>query len=614
MRQGFGFAITLVLAATGFAAQPSAVVASTTFVVNRIGDQPDLNLANAACDVSSNSGSQCTLRAAIQEANDTSGADTINFNITSTSKTITPATPMPPITGPVTINGYSQANTKANTKSIGNDAVIKIVLDGINAGATTDGLVFDASDSLVKGLVIQRFGDAGIVLNGSDNRVQGNFIGTNGTATEARPNKFGVAINGPNSLVGGTGTGARNVISGNLQDGVGTYGDASTGTRIQGNYIGTNRTGITALANKIGVALRGVGSNVVGGDVAGARNVISGNGADEITSNGIYLSSSPNNVIQGNYIGTNAAGNGAVPNGRGINGGGENTVIGGTSAARRNVISGNLREGIDLFNSGGTVIQGNYIGRNAANNGNLGNGDGIVMLSTNTTIGGSASGTANLITANTDTGITVLAGNNTIRGNVITGNGDIGVLLGVGPAHPENAGPNTIAGNVIVGNADHGVMVLTAGVGQQITANQILGNGGLGINLSGGTQDSFGVTSNDTGDGDGGANRLQNYPVLSSALRSNSTGVTAVSASLNSVASTEFRVELYFAVADSSGHGEAQVLLSSKNITTNASGDGNFSFALGGLSPGQVLTALAIRTGTGDTSEFSANVSVITAP
>ena len=229
--------------------------------------------------------------------------------------------------------------------------------------------------------------------------------------------------------------------------------------------------------------------------------MISGNGADDITSNGIYLSSSPNNVIQGNYIGTNAAGDAAVPNGRGINGGGENTVIGGTTAAARNVISGNLREGIDLFDAAGTVIRGNYIGRNAANNGNLGNGDGIVMLSTNTTIGGSVSGAGNLITANTDTGITLLAGNNTIRGNAITGNAGQGILLGVGPAHPENAGPNSIVGNVIVGNTDHGVMVLTAGVGQQITANQIFGNGGLGINLSGGTQDSFGVTANDTSDG-----------------------------------------------------------------------------------------------------------------
>src|SRR6187549_2408333 len=89
---------------------PAATHATTTFTVNRIGDQADLNLANAVCDVSSNSGNQCTLRAAIQEANDTPGFDTINFNITSTSKTITPASPLPPIVGTVTINGYSQAN------------------------------------------------------------------------------------------------------------------------------------------------------------------------------------------------------------------------------------------------------------------------------------------------------------------------------------------------------------------------------------------------------------------------------------------------------------------------------------------------------------------------
>ena len=197
-RGAFAAAVAIVmLLSWGAVAAPSPVQGAATFVVNRIGDEADLNVANAACDVSTNSGNQCTLRAAIQEANDTPGADVINFNITITSKTITPATPLPTITGRVTINGYSQTNAKANTKSVGNDAVIKIVLDGVNAGTSTNGLVFDASDSLVKGLVIQRFGNAGIVLNGSGNRVQGNFIGTNGTATEARPNKFGVVVNGP---------------------------------------------------------------------------------------------------------------------------------------------------------------------------------------------------------------------------------------------------------------------------------------------------------------------------------------------------------------------------------------------------------------------------------
>jgi hypothetical protein len=56
------------------------------------------------------------------------------------------------------------------------------------------------------------------------------------------------------------------------------------------------------------------------------------------------------------------------------------------------------------------------------------------------------------------------------------------------------------------------------------------------------------------------------------------------------------------------------VILASKNVTTNASGNVNLSFALGGLSPGQVLTVLAIRAATGDTLEFSANVIVTGAP
>lgn len=109
-----GIALTLVGGAAAFA--PARVLGATTFVVNRIGDASDLNLANAACDTSANSGNQRTLRAAIQEASDTSGADIINFNITSTSKVIAPNSPLPPITDPVTINGYSQAGASANTR------------------------------------------------------------------------------------------------------------------------------------------------------------------------------------------------------------------------------------------------------------------------------------------------------------------------------------------------------------------------------------------------------------------------------------------------------------------------------------------------------------------
>ena len=84
--------------------------AAATFAVNRTGDASDRNPGNGRCDTSTKKGNQCTLRAAIEESNDTAGEDTIEFDIgdTNSVKTIEPASPLPTITDTVTIDGYTQ--------------------------------------------------------------------------------------------------------------------------------------------------------------------------------------------------------------------------------------------------------------------------------------------------------------------------------------------------------------------------------------------------------------------------------------------------------------------------------------------------------------------------
>ena len=102
--------------------------------------------------------------------------------------------------------------------------------------------------------------------------------------------------------------------------------------------------------------------------------------------------------------------------------------------------------------------------------------------------------------------------------------------------------------------------------------------------------------------------------MLSSALR-NGSGVTTVTGSLNSLPSTEFTIQLFLVLApDGSGHGEGQVILQQKNVTTNSGGDIGFSFAQTGLAPGQQLTTTATNVGAAETSEFSANITVVPAP
>jgi CSLREA domain-containing protein len=263
--------------------------AATTFTVNKTGDGKDRKI-NGVCDASRKRGQQCTLRAAIQEANDTPGADKISFNIgdTNSLKTISPRSPLPDITEAVTINGYTQRGARANTQDVGNDAVLKIQLNGTNAGTgpEANGLVIHANDSTIKGLVINGFDSRGIVVEGfntTGNKIQGNFLGTNAGGTAALGNEDGVDIQqADDTTVGGTVSGARNVISGNSLQGILIQALFlnPTGNKIEGNFIGTNASGNGALGNGLdGVQVAGADDNTVGGTVAGAGNRIGHNGA-----------------------------------------------------------------------------------------------------------------------------------------------------------------------------------------------------------------------------------------------------------------------------------------------------------------------------------------------
>src|ERR1044072_7613137 len=139
-----------------------------------------------------------SLRQAILDANTTPGPDTITFNISGAGlHTITPATPLPPITDPVLIDGYTQPGASANTVMVGgSNAVLLIELNGMNAGAQADGLLINGNTTTVRGLVINRFAGNGILLNaGAEGTVAGCYIGTNDTGTAALGNAaHGVAI------------------------------------------------------------------------------------------------------------------------------------------------------------------------------------------------------------------------------------------------------------------------------------------------------------------------------------------------------------------------------------------------------------------------------------
>jgi hypothetical protein len=277
---------TLLVAAGTLVVGASPAEAVSTFTVNKTGDGDDRNLSDARCDTSTNNGSQCTLRAAIEESNDTLGAETIEFDISAAAQTIKPGSPLPTITDIVTIDGYTQQGASPNTLTEGNDAVLKVKLNGSNAGAGAEGLVISASESTIKGLVINRFDGDGVQISAGfgatgNNKVEGNFIGTNDQGTIDNGNGGeGVFVRDDSNTVGGTTPDKRNVISGNDENGVLVFSAASEGNRIEGNYIGTTADGSGDLGNdRNGVDFFAAApNNAVGGIASGAGNHIAHNG------------------------------------------------------------------------------------------------------------------------------------------------------------------------------------------------------------------------------------------------------------------------------------------------------------------------------------------------
>ena len=424
------------------------VLASETFVVNRTTNESDASLGDDICDINTaTAGNQCTLKAAIQQANAVDNPtvpDEIHFNIPGDRtkvKTIKPTLELPAITQPVIIDGYTQPGSRKNTRATGAiNAVPKIQLDGSAAGDNADGLIIQGiSNVTIRGLVVNRFDRSGIFL---------------------------------------------------------TSTDGSDDNRIEGNFVGTNPAGTTALGNgSAGVDINGLNDgNVVGGDLAAQRNLISGNEGD-----GVFAGTDGTDTIRGNLIGTDKTGAGDLHNGgEGVSLGGQNSVV------SNNVIAFNISDGVQVkSNSTGT---GHDIGPNS-------------------------------IFSNDGLGIDLVNNANFDQG-------------------PNGQGPNTNDG----GAAD---------------------------------------------DADTGPNDLQNFPTITFATTSTSTGDTEIDAFLDSVPNTEYVVRFYSNPRDT---GEGKTFLGDLLVITNVNGTVSVNdFVANRTVPvGQSITATATKVAAPrNTSEFS---------
>ena len=378
-----------------------------------------------------------------------------------------------------------------------------------------------------------------------------------------------------------------------------------TNSTVQGNFLGLNSTATAVVSGSgTGVYTFNGSGILIGGTTAAARNVISS------VSGSAVVVDSGSATLQGNFIGLNAAGTAKVGNPDiGINVSNAFATIGGTNTGEGNVIVAltGINFGGNPANghSSGTV-QGNVIGTDAAGTTalNLGNGPGVFM--------------------DHASGVVIDSG------NVISGNG-IGVMIHSSGVSGASSDLTTVQGNFI-GTAADGVTPLGNsgnGVDMFITPNNTIGgtnsgegnviafNGGVGVrnNQSSGNR----IEGNSIfGNGDLGIDQETVGVSLNDAgdtdaaqnfpvltSVSNSGGMTNITGKLNSAASTIYRIEFFANDAiDPSGYGEGQIFLGFKNVTTNGSGNVSFTQTFSQIAAGQQVTATATAP-TGNTSEFS---------
>jgi CSLREA domain-containing protein len=386
-----------------------------TYQVNLTSDESDANLGDGVCDIDiGTAGDQCTLRAAIQQANSNAGADVILFlsNVTN----ISPLIPLPAITDPVQM-GASQGPQRT-------------FISGANVIVPAHGLQISAGDSLITDIGINGFdagvADCGIGLDTNGNNVIFDvYLGTDEAGASAVGNRNGICVlNSPDNEI------LENLISGNFVNGVQLGGNNTTGTVIRDNLIGTDVTGTQPLGNgSHGINSLAANSHTVEG------NVISANGA-----NGVLVNNG--SLIYDSKIGTDATG--TVSLGNALLGisivGSNNSVEGSSNVEALSVVAANGSGGISILGDNNRVFQ-SFVGTNLSDS-NLGNsGDGILIQN----------GSDNRIDRNTiafngselGNGIRVIgngAQRNEFAFNSIHSNLQLGIDLGGDGVTPNDAG------------------------------------------------------------------------------------------------------------------------------------------------------------------------------
>jgi hypothetical protein len=261
---------------------------------------------------------------------------------------------------PVTIDGYSQPGAQQNTNPTGQglNTVLRIEISGQNINPLFNGLVSveGGSGTVIRGLVLNRAngnGQNGALANlwgsSANSTLQGNFLGTDVSGTLAFAQAYEVYAATGGQMIGGTAPAARNLISGNPSGGVFLRGFAAP-SFVQGNLIGTDRTGTKVLGNGSSVNVDSP-NNTIGGADPQAGNVVAGMiGLGSLNANFT--------LVQNNKVGTDLTGTLAIGSIGGVGiAGSNNRILNNTIAYGTGVIvgdgTGNLISQNSIYSNSG---------------------------------------------------------------------------------------------------------------------------------------------------------------------------------------------------------------------------------------------------------------------
>ncbi|MEZ6235743.1 MAG: GC-type dockerin domain-anchored protein [Phycisphaerales bacterium] len=562
------------VAAIAAAAGLASPALTQTVTVNTIEDAVDISPNGVLADLPGPDG-LVSMREACLVANNMAGPQTIEFAIPQSQWWLLQNIAVLRLEdGPflltddgTTIDFSSQEAFTGNTNPNGGEVgIYGLQPNGLGGAAIS----IYADNCTVKGLdrVMQR--GYGVHITRNNNRVIG--------CTISGPLYAGVYIsgefNGPpasGNVVGGTEPGEANVLSSG-NSGVRIDTPAADNVVIGNHLVGSSFYGIEVRGNPY------TGSPVrtrVGGNAPGEGNWIAGNGkyGEEgfPTGGQVYVGMAEQTIVEGNLIGTTQDGVAPYPGQRGP-------------------------VGVNVVDSMGTIVRNNTIG-------------GIRVAGTNHAAGQTFGAGVGIISINEDTFDTLVEHNRI--GTDPTGQNPVPNLFGVSISPltgQRRIHATTIRGNDIAFSQVDGLRVSSLITGVRVTANSFHDNAGLAIDLL--AQSGSGVTLNDPGDADTGANGLLNFPELESAAAG--PGSVAISGALRTLASRDFEIEFYASPAcDPSGHGEGARYLGSISVTTDSTGHADAGAVVTGVvAPGEFVTALTIDAATGDTSEFSACIGV----